>query len=62
MKPRPILRTTAIRLLDHRGADSRFGDIVETGRLNVGTDQKMKRNLVAGARNQRYLQLSSGAA
>jgi integrase len=30
----------AIRLLDHRGTDSRFGDIVETGHPNVETAQK----------------------
>jgi integrase len=40
MQLSPAAIDGAICLLDHRGTDSRFGDIVETGRPNVETEQK----------------------
>jgi hypothetical protein len=47
----------AIRLLDQRGAVTRFGDIVETGPTTADNNKKLKGILVAGARNHHYLQL-----
>ena len=58
----PAAAEGAIRLSDRRTPPPHDGDIVETAGAVLKKERNDGRKLVAGARNQRYLQLWSGAA